>query len=111
MTTPRKVAAVAAPMYGRSDSAASTSKDIGEPPGSPAYFGASAAVGSNAPDATPVFDVVPDTGLGNPPGSAEYWGVDPATHAASRGYDGSELPLPTVGEQPGSLSYFGTGEG
>ena len=111
MTIPRKASTAAAPVYGTADSAALPSQDVGEAPGSPAYFGESGAAGSSAADAAPDFEAVPDTGPGNPPGSAEYWGLDPATHAASRGPDGAELPLPTVGEPPGSPSYFGTGGG
>ena len=111
MTTPRKASTAAAPVYGTADSTASLSQDVGEAPGSPAYFGESGAAGSSVAAAAPDFEAVPDTGPGNPPGGADYWGVDAATHAASRGPDGAELPLPTVGEPPGSPSYLGTGQG
>lgn len=95
---------------GAADASASSSQDdVGEAPGSPAYFGELAGAGDSAPDTTPDFEAVPDTGIGTPPGSAEYWGGDAVTHEASRGLDGSVLPLPTVGEEPGSPSYFGTG--
>src|SRR4051812_9655437 len=81
---------------------ADTPEGVGEPPGSPAYFGDSGAVGNITTETAAEMEETSDTAPGLPPGSPEYWGVDPVTHAASRGPDGNELPLPTVGELPGS---------
>lgn len=77
--------------------------DVGDLPGSPAYFGYTGATAeadliSNAGEA--------ETGPGDPPGSAAYFGL---AEAASCGPDGAELPLPTVGEPPGGNSYYGAG--
>jgi hypothetical protein len=84
------------------------SQDVGEAPGSPAYFGETAEERDSTAETAPEFAAVPDTGIGNPPGSAEYWGVDAAAQAASPGPGGATLSLPTIGEEPGSPSYFGT---
>lgn len=102
MTTRRKASFAAA------EPAASSTPDVGEAPGSLAYFGESLDAGYSPDDDTPDFEVA-DTGIGKP-GSAEYWGADSAPHAASLGPDGDVL-LPTVGEPPGSPSYFGAGGG
>lgn len=110
MTTPRKSPTAAAPMNAPANSEASPSQDVGDAPGSPAYFGKPDAEQNAFANAAADYETVPDTGAGSPPGGADYWGVDAATHAASRGPDGAELPLPTVGEPPGGPSYFGTGE-
>jgi hypothetical protein len=107
MKNPRKSSDVATP----GPVPAYTPQNVGDPPGSPAYFGEAGAAGSEAAEAAPHVEEMPDAGPGLPPGSPEYWGVDPATHAASRGPDGAELPLPTVGEPPGSPRYFGMGGG
>src|SRR5215217_8568932 len=112
MPKTRKPFTAAVPMSGTADPPPPFSQDdVGEAPGSPAYFGESAGAGDSAADTTPDFESVPDTGIGTPPGSAEYWGVDAATQEASRGLEGGVLPLPTVGEEPGSPSCFGTAGG
>jgi len=106
MPKTRKPYTAEVPVSGTADSPPPFSKDLGDEPGSPAYFGESAG----AEDAAPHFESVPDTGIGTPPGSAEYWGVDTVPHAPSHETDSTAVPLPTVGEAPGSPSYFGTTE-
>ncbi len=88
-----------------------TPEDIGEPPGSPTYFGESDAAGNTNTEISAEEEQMPAAGPGLPPGSAEYWGVDAMTHTAARAPDDTELPLPTVGEPPGSSEYFGMSGG
>ena len=109
MAKPRKPLNAAVPPSGTGDPPQPSSQDLGEAPGSPAYFGESAGAEDTAADTPPDYEKVPDTGIGTPPGSADYWGGGVATHGASHGP--GDTALPTVGEEPGSSSYFGTAGG
>lgn len=69
----------------------SLSGAIGEPPGSPSYYGLAAAEVSSALQANA-------ESIGDPPGSPAYFGITAAASAASPA---------SVGEAPGSASYHG----
>jgi hypothetical protein len=84
------------------DSLSDTHGEIGEPPGSPAYFG---EVG-NAERARADSEVS-STGPGHPTGSPAYYGGSEPPETGVGDPSGIDLPLPTVGEPPGSAAYFG----
>ncbi|WP_170300859.1 hypothetical protein [Rhodoplanes serenus] len=77
--------------------------EIGDPPGSPAYFG-TAAMASMAAGAPPTSNW-PAPAVGSPPGSAAYYGTAVAVAAASAA---SARPDDDVGDPPGSPAYLGT---
>jgi hypothetical protein len=81
------------------------STDLGDVPGSPAYYGSN--VLADAVSGQSGGAELPLSTVGEPPGSPAYYGSNVQADAVSAQPDGAALPLSMVGEPPGTSSYYG----